>query len=358
MKILDWYILKKYLTTFITIQLLFVPIAIIVNLADNIDKILANEVPFNLVAEYYFNFTIYFSSSLFPLFLFLSVIWFTSKLASDTEVIAFLSSGISFFRFLRPFLIGAFIIASITFLIGLFIVPNASKDFNEFSYKYLKGSRKSYDSKNIYRQISPNDFIYLSQFNPKSNVGSNFTLEHFEDNVLEYKIESSNIRYLPSDSLFRLSNYSKRIIGEEDDILINKRKLDTSFSFKLKDLLPIKYIAETLSYTELVSFIEQEKSRGSSNVGRYQLVKYKKWSIPFSVFVLTIIAFSVSSAKRRGGTGVNLAFGIVVAMVFVFFDKVFGVLAQQSDFSPFLAVWLPNILFSILAIYLLYHAKK
>ena len=358
MKILDWYILKKYLITFITIQLLFVPIAIIVNLADNIDKILANEVPFNLVAEYYFNFTIYFSSSLLPLFLFLSVIWFTSKLASDTEVIAFLSSGISFFRFLRPFLIGAFIIASITFLIGLFIVPNASKDFNEFSYKYLKGSRKSYDSKNIYRQISPNDFIYLSQFNPKSNVGSNFTLEHFEDNVLEYKIESSNIRYLPSDSLFRLSNYSKRIIGEEDDILINKRKLDTSFSFKLKDLLPIKYIAETLSYTELVSFIEQEKSRGSSNVGRYQLVKYKKWSIPFSVFVLTIIAFSVSSAKRRGGTGVNLAFGIVVAMVFVFFDKVFGVLAQQSDFSPFLAVWLPNILFSILAIYLLYHAKK
>ncbi|CAI8287838.1 MAG: LptF/LptG family permease [Flavobacteriaceae bacterium] len=358
MKILDWYILKKYLTTFITIQLLFVPIAIIVNLADNIDKILANEVPFNLVAEYYFNFTIYFSSSLLPLFLFLSVIWFTSKLASDTEVIAFLSSGISFFRFLRPFLIGAFIIATITFLVGLFIVPNASKDFNEFSYKYLKGSRKSYDSKNIYRQISPNDFIYLSQFNPKSNVGSNFTLEHFENNILKYKIESSNIRYLPSDSLFRLSNYSKRIIGEGDDIIINKRKLDTSFSFKLKDLLPIKYIAETLSYTELVSFIEQEKSRGSSNIGRYQLVKYKKWSIPFSVFVLTIIAFSVSSAKRRGGTGVNLAFGIVVAMVFVFFDKVFGVLAQQSDFSPLLAVWLPNILFSILAIYLLYHAKK
>ena len=358
MKILDWYILKKYLTTFITIQLLFVPIAIIVNLADNIDKILANEVPFNLVAEYYFNFTIYFSSSLLLLFCFHSVIWFTSKLASDTEVIAFLSSGISFFRFLRPFLIGAFIIATITFLVGLFIVPNASKDFNEFSYKYLKGSRKSYDSKNIYRQISPNDFIYLSQFNPKSNVGSNFTLEHFENNILKYKIESSNIRYLPSDSLFRLSNYSKRIIGEGDDIIINKRKLDTSFSFKLKDLLPIKYIAETLSYTELVSFIEQEKSRGSSNIGRYQLVKYKKWSIPFSVFVLTIIAFSVSSAKRRGGTGVNLAFGIVVAMVFVFFDKVFGVLAQQSDFSPLLAVWLPNILFSILAIYLLYHAKK
>ena len=358
MKILDWYILKKYLRTFITIQLLFIPIAIVVNLADNIDKILANEVPFNLVAEYYFNFTIYFSSSLLPLFLFLSVIWFTSKLASDTEVIAFLSSGISFFRFLRSYLLGALIIAIIAFLFGLFIVPNASKDFNEFSYKYLKGSKKSYDTQNIYRQISPNDYIYLSQFNPKSNVGSNFTLEHFEDNILKYKIEASNIRYLPSDSLFRLSNYTKRIIGKEDDILIKKRKLDTSFAFKLKDLLPIKYIAETLSYPELVTFIDQEKLRGSSNIGRYQLVKYKKWSIPFSVFILTIIAFFFSFVKRRGGTGVNLAFGIVVAMIFVFFDKVFGVMAQQSDFSPFLAVWLPNILFGFLAIYLLYNAKK
>jgi lipopolysaccharide export system permease protein len=358
MKILDWYILKKYLSTFITIQLLFIPIAIVVNLADNIDKILANEVPFNLVAEYYFNFTIYFSSSLLPLFLFLSVIWFTSKLALDSEVIAFLSSGISFFRFLRPYLLGALIVAVSAFLFGLFIVPNASKDFNKFSYKYLKSSKKSYDSQNIYRQISPNDFIYLSQFNPKSNVGSNFTLEHFEGNVLKYKIQSSNIRYLPSDSLFRLSNYTKRIIGKENDILIKKRKLDTLFSFKLEDLLPIKYIAETLSYPELVSFIDQEKLRGSSNIGRYQLVMYKKWSIPFSVFVLTIIAFAVSSVKRRGGTGVNLAFGIVVAMIFVFFDKIFGVMAQQSDFSPFLAVWLPNILFGFLAIYLLFHAKK
>ena len=141
-------------------------------------------------------------------------------------------------------------------------------------------------------------------------------------------------------------------------MILNRRTLDTSFAFKLKDLLPIKYIAETLSYPELNSFIEQEKLRGSSNIGRYQVVKFKKWSIPFSVFVLTIIAFSVSSVKRRGGTGANLAFGIVVAMIFVFFDKVFSVMAQQSDFSPFLAVWLPNILFGILAIYLLYHAKK
>jgi lipopolysaccharide export system permease protein len=358
MKILDWYILKKYLTTFITIQLLFVPIAIIVNLADNIDKILANEVPFDLVAEYYFNFTIYFANSLLPLFLFLSVIWFTSKLASDTEVIAFLSSGISFFRFLRSFLIGASIIAALSFLFGLYIVPNASKDFNEFSYKYLKGSKKSYNTQEIYRKISANDYIYLSQYNPKTNVGSNFTLEHFNQNKLEYKISANTIRFLPSDSIFRLSNYSKRILGKEEDIIINKRNVDTSFAFKVDDLLPIKYIAETLSYNELISFIEQEKMRGSSNIGRYEVVKYKKWSIPFSVFVLTIMAFSVSSVKRRGGIGVNLAFGIVVAMIFVFFDKVFGVMAQQSDFSPFIAVWFPNLIFGTLAIYLLYNAKK
>ena len=144
----------------------------------------------------------------------------------------------------------------------------------------------------------------------------------------------------------------------ENDILIKKRKLDTLFTFKLKDLLPIKYIAETLSYPELVTFIDQEKLRGSSNIGRYQLVKYKKWSTPFSVFILTIIAVAVSSMKRRGGMGINLAFGICIAMVFVFFDKIFGTLAEKSSVSPLLAVWFPNIVFGILAIFLLRNAKR
>ncbi len=354
MKIVDWYILKKYLITYISIQILFVPIAIVVNLADNIDKILSNNVPFNEVLEYYYNFTIYFSNSLLPLFLFLSVIWFTSKLASNSEIIAMYSSGFSLKKLIKPYLIGSLMIAFVALVLGIFIVPDASKDFNEFSYKYLKGSRKSIDDKNIFRKINDNEYIYLTQFNVKNNIGTNFTLEHFQENKLKYKISASNIRFLKKDSVYRLTNYVKRTITDSIDIIESKRSLDTLFEFKLSDLTPLNYIAETLNYFDLVEFINQEKLRGSSNIGRYQVVKYKKWSIPFSIFILTIIAFSVSSVKRRGGAGVNLAFGISVAMTYVFFDKVFGVLAQQSDFSPIIAVWFPNFVFGSLAIYLLY----
>lgn len=338
--------------------LLFIPIGITVNLAEKIDKMLANEVPFGEIVRFYLDFTIYFANLLFPLFLFLSVIWFTSKLANNTEVIAFLSSGVSFWRFLRPYMIGATIVASLALVLGMYLAPQASRGFNEFEFKYLRGNKKDKVTNNIYRQINDNEIIYVSNFNTRDKRGSNFTLEHFEDNKLIYKISAQNITFNPVDSTYLLTSYVKRIIGEDDDIIINSRRVDTTFSFDLEDLTPVTYIAETLSYNDLSSFIEKEKARGSSNIGRYEVVKYKKWSLPVSVFILTIIAVAVSSIKRRGGMGVNLAVGIGIAMVYVFFDKVFGVMAQQSDFPPLIAVWFPNVLFGCLAIYLLYNAKR
>ena len=357
MKILDWYILKRYLFTFFMMLLLFIPIGITVNLAEKIDRILENEVPFEEVAAYYFDFTIYFATLLFPLFLFLSVIWFTSKLANNTEIVAFLSSGVSFSRFLRPYLIGASIVAFLALMLGMYWAPVASKGFNEFTYKYLKNTKVT-ESQHIYRQINDNEYIYVSNFDIKTKKGNNFTLEHFEGNTLAYKIHASAIRFVEKDSSYNLTNYNLRIIGEDEDQLIFERKKDTIFSFDLQDLTPPKYVAETLTYNELTTFIAREEVRGSSNINRYRVVQYKKWSLPVSVFILTIIAVAVSSIKRRGGMGVNLAFGIVIAMIYVFFDKVFGVMAEQSNFSPLLAVWFPNIVFGALAIYLLYNAKR
>lgn len=355
---IDNYILKKFLLTYILIQLLFVPIAIVVNLADNIDKLLAKQVPLAEIIDHYYNFSIYFSSSLLPLFLFLAITWFTSKLSSNSEIIAMYSSGVSLKRILRPYMIGSLIIAIFSLLTGMFVVPESTKKYNDFSYKYLKGNRKATDNKNIFRKINENEYIYLTQFNQKNNVGTNFTLENFSDEKLNFKISSTSIRYIPDLKKYRLNNYSKRIITDSIDIIQNKRTLDTLFSFSVEDLTPLNYVAESLNYNQLIDFINIERNRGSTNIERYMVVKYKKWSIPFSIFILTLIGFSVSAEKRRGGTGVNLAFGICVAMIYVFFDKIFGVLAQQSDLSPIIAVWLPNILFGILAIYLVYNAKK
>tara|TARA_B100000900_G_scaffold297701_1_gene256229 strand:+ start:450 stop:1526 length:1077 start_codon:yes stop_codon:yes gene_type:complete len=355
---IDKYILKKFLVTYILIQALFVPIAIVVNLADNIDKLLAKQVSLVEILDHYYNFSIYFSSSLLPLFLFLAITWFTSKLSSNSEIIAMYSSGVSIKRILLPYMIGSLIVAVFSLLTGMFIVPESTKKYNDFSYKYLKGNRKATENKNIFRKINEYEYIFLTQFNQKNNVGTNFTLENFQGEKLKFKISSTSIRYIPDTKKFRLNNYTRRTITDSVDIIQNRRTFDTIFSFKVDDLTPLNYVAESLDYRELINFIEIEKDRGSTNIERYLVVKYKKWSIPFSIFILTLIGFSVSAEKRRGGTGVNLAFGICVAMVYVFFDKIFGVLAQQSDLSPFIAVWLPNIIFGILAIYLVYNAKK
>jgi len=338
--------------------LLFIPIGITVSLAEKIGKILDNNAPFKEVVVFYLDFTIYFAHLLFPLFLFLSVIWFTSKLANNTEITAILSSGGSFYRFLRPYIYGATIVAILAIILGFYAAPKASKGYNEFEYKYFYPYRKTAENSNVFRQINDNDFIYVSRFNLKNKTGNNFTLEHIEDNKLIYKINASSIKYIEKDSLYELRNYEKRIIGEFDDVIERETKKDTLFAFDVEDLTPLIYEAEILPYSELVSFIDKEVKRGSSNIGRYQLVLYRKWSLPVSVFILTIIAVAVSSIKRRGGMGVNLAIGICIAMIFVFFDKIFGVMAQQSSFPPLIAVWFPNIIFGILAIYLLRNAKR
>ncbi|MEA1785427.1 LptF/LptG family permease [Arenibacter sp. GZD96] len=359
MTIIDKYILKRYLLTFAVMLMLFIPIGIMANLAEQIDKMITNEAPLNEILIYYLHFTVYIGSLLFPIFLFLSVIFFTSKLANNTEIVAILSSGVSFNRFLRPYLIGASIIAVLMFFMGMFIVPNSSKGFNEFIYTYLKKGKKDRVTSNIYNQLNENDYIYVSSFDPARQIGYNFTYEHFnEQNVLEFKISAANIRWIPKDSVYRLTAYKKRKLRDSIEIMETKNRLDTIFNFRIDDLTPVSYIAETKNLFELNSFIEDQKRKGASNINTYILVKYKRWALPVTAFILTIIAVAVSSVKRRGGMGTNLAFGILVAFIFIFFDKVFGTLAQQSGFSPALAVLIPNIAFGFLAFYLLQNAKR
>lgn len=357
LSILDRYILKRYLGTFALLLLLFIPIGITVNLAEKIGKILENEVPFIEVAKYYLNFTIYFANLLFPLFLFLSIIWFTSKLANNTEIIAFLSSGVSFTRFLRPYIIGATMVCVFALVLGMYLAPKASKGFNEFKYEYLKSGKKDRSQTNVFSQLNKNDFIYVSYFNTRNNTGNDFSLEHFDGIELKYKINASRIAFNP-DSTYTLYNYEKRTIGEFDDIIEKQYRLDTVLNFTIDELTPVDYIAETLNYTELNEFIKREQLRGSSHINRYKVVRYKRWSLPVSAYILTIIAVSVSSVKRRGGMGVNLVIGISIGMIFIFFDKIFGTMAEKSSFSPFIATWFPNFVFGLLAIYLLRNAKR
>ncbi|MCA0960420.1 LptF/LptG family permease [Muricauda ruestringensis] len=357
--ILDRYILKRYLITFMGMLLLFVPIGIMANLAEKIGKIIDNEAPLSEVIAFYGNFTLVIGNLLLPIFLFLSIIFFTSKLASNTEIVAILSSGVSFWRFLRPYFVGATLVAILIFMMGMFIVPHASIGFNEFEYKYFKKGKRDRVTENIFNQLNENDYIYVSSFDPNRQIGYNFTYEHFDSiGKLDYKIFASNIRWVEDDSIYRLTNYEKRTILNEREFIDAKRRLDTVFSFKIDDLTPVSYVAETKNLFELNEFIEDQRRKGASNINAYVLVKYKRWALPIAAFILTVIAVAVSSVKRRGGMGLNLAFGIGVAFVYIFFDKVFGTLAEQSGFSPLLAVVIPNLLFGVFAVYMLMKAKR
>ncbi len=358
---IDWYILKRYLATFIVMLMLFIPIAIVIDVAEKINKILANNVPLLDVLVYYLNFIVYFANLLFPIFLFLSVIWFTSKLANNTEIIAILSSGISFNRFLRPYVFGASIVSIFAVLMGFFLLPSASKGYNDFRYRYLKNNQEVRKTGNVFRKISDNEIIYVSNFNVVTKVASNFTLERFKGKdfeELDFKLTANKLKWNEADSTYSLMEYNKRTLLKNGEKLESGKQLDTIFKFDLDDLTPVIYIAETLTITELSNFIKKEQARGNANVDTYLVVLYKKYSLPVTAFILTFIAVAVSAMKRRGGMGVNLAIGIVIAFTYVFFDKVFGTLAEKSSIPPIVAVWLPNVVFGILAFVLIRNAKR
>ena len=358
MKILDRYIIVKYLSTFFTMLFLFIPIGILVDVSEKIDKFKEFDVPLEEIIDYYIDFVWYFGNTLYPLFVFLSVIWFTSKIANNSEVIAILSSGISFNRYLKPFMLGALIVAILAFFSGMFIVPEKNKSYNEFSYKYLKKNKKSRVTSKIYKQVDENDFVYVSSYNPTRELAYDFSYEHFEGNDLQFKISARNIRWIEDDSIYRLTDYFKRSFKNDKEFIESKKILDTVFSFKINELSSVNYMAETQNFFELNKFIQQEKESGSPLINNHLLVRHKRWSLPLSTFILTLLAVSTSSFKRREGMGVNLAFGIITAFTFVFFDKFFSVMVSKSGLNPFLGAWIPNFIFLLLAIYFLKYAKK
>ena len=358
MRILDVYIIKKFLLTFLMMFLLFIPIGILVDISEKIDKFKEHELSFTQILDYYSDFVWYYGYFLFPIFVFLSVIWFTSKLSSNSEITAILSSGISFNRFLRPYIISALIIFLFSAFSGMFIVPEKNKSFNEFQFKYLSKNKKDRNLSNLYKQISENEYIYVSSYNPTRSQAYNFSYELFNENKLLKKITARNIRWIEDDSIFRLTDFFKRTYNEELEIIESRRIYDTIFNFNIDDLSSLKYQAKALNFFELNDFIDEERASGSPLLNDHLLEKNRRFSIPFSVIILTLLAVSVSSFKRRGGIGINLAFGISLAFIFIFFDKFFSVLVVKTDLNAMLGAWAPNFVFLLITMQIMKIAKK
>lgn len=361
MKILDKYILKKYITTFLFTLLILIPIAIAIDVSEKIGKFLehANLGIGEIINDYYIPFTINYGNTFMPLALFIAVILFTSKLANDTEIVAIHSAGISFKRFLKPYIIGATLITLISLFTNHFVVPKSNGTFETFKETYLRKRPKSKTHVSMVNlQLNENNYIYFRSFNLKQNSGYDFSYEHFDGLKLKYKLIAKNVKYNVKDSTFTLRNYNKRYIGVRNDRIETGVKLDTVFAFYPKDLLYVDYLAREMSSFKLASHIEESEKRGVKNLNQYKVELYRRTSLPLSSFVLTLIAVTLGSKKRRGGLGMNLAIGISLMFVYVFFMKVSEVLGAGATSNPLFMVWLPNMLFGALAIYLYINAKR
>ncbi len=361
MKIIDKYILKKYFGTFLGMMLIFVPISILVDLSERLDKFTENNIGFWEAAEYYKAMVLTMFNILFPIFLFLSIIWFTSRMASNTEIVAIFNTGMSFKRFLLPYFIGALIVAGGFIALNMSVIPKARLTYNEFWSKYFNKWGNYREKNDVYRQLDSVHFVYVSSIHHKSGTAYDFVFEKIKNNRLKYRLYAARIKKRKDSTKghYQLFNYTKRVFSDNGKQFVEKGAVfDTILPFTFDELTPYDYIAESMNYKELNAFIEKEKIRGSQNINRYLLEKYRRISLPVSAFILTFIAVAVASRKRRSGIGVNLAIGILIAFTYVFFDKIFGILTAKAGFNPFLAAWIPNFIFLLLALYLLRNAQR
>ncbi|MDY0102156.1 MAG: LptF/LptG family permease [Lentimicrobium sp.] len=358
MKKLDLYIIRKFLGTFFYAIALLAVVIIIFDISEKIDDFLEKKPPVSaIIFQYYANFIPYFINLFSALFTFIAVIFFTSKMAANTEIVAILNSGVSFKRMLRPYLLASLFLALISFGLTNFVIPETSKNMQNFQKEYLK-SQKSNNETNIHMQISPGVFAYVESFDVKNKKGFRFSLEKFGDSSMTEKLTSDYLRWDSVSGMWALDNWVKRKINEKGEIITRGAKMDTLLNLNPGDFAIDVDDAMYMNYRELRDFIEMEKLRGSSNLMKFQIEKHKRIAFPFATIVLTLIGVSLSSRKVRGGIGFNLGVGITICFAFILFMQVTTVFATFGNLPPVIAVWIPNFLFGILALWLLRIAPK
>jgi len=355
---IDWYIIKKFIGTFLFSISLLIVIVIVFDISEKIDDFLEREAPMGaIIFDYYLNFIPYFINLFIYLFTFIAVIFFTSKLAYRTEIVAILNGGVSFRRFLVPYIVAASFIGILSFVLSNFVIPITNKSLREFEKIYWKDPLVNRDM-NIHMQISPDVFIYVESFNNQTKVGRRFSLEEFNDNILKKRIMADKISWQPKTETWRLGRYKERLFNGLSEQHYNRTSLDTALAFRPEEFAIDIEDMKTMDWFQLRNFLEKEKLKGSSNVKAYEVEKYQRIAFPFATIILTLIGVSLSSRKVRGGMGMHLGIGIALAFTYILLMQISNMFGTQGGLSPVIAVWIPNIIFGIIAIILIRLAPK
>ncbi|MCL2502334.1 MAG: LptF/LptG family permease [Bacteroidales bacterium] len=358
LNILDRYIIRTFITTYFFAILLIIGIVIIFDISEKIDDFVAKEAPLRaIIVDYYFNFIPYFVNMFSPLFVFITVIFFTSKLASNSEIIAMLSGGISFNRMLRPYFISAFVIALMSLSLNLFVIPPANKNRLAFEEQYMK---KAFDNlnRNIHFQLEPNQFVYMESFFSLNNTANRFTLETFSENQLVSKLSADRAVWDANFMGWRLEQYFIRHIDGDIETIERGQRRDTVLNLTVQELKQRKSAVEALDYYELNQEIEKLKMRGDNRVKYAQIQKNTRLAVPFSAFILTLMGVALSSRKRRGGIGLNIGVGIALSFTYILFLRFSEMFVHSDVLPPLVALWVPNMLFAIVAVVLYRLAPK
>ena len=356
---IDLYIIRKFISTFFIALILIIGIVIIFDISERIDDFVAKEAPLKaIIFDYYVNFVPYFMNMFSPLFVFITVIFFTSKMAADSEIIAILSCGISFHRMMVPYMFSAALIAAFSLCLNLFVIPDANKTRVEFETQYFKDKTKSV-GRNVHYQIAPGEFVYAESFSAWNNTAYRFTLEKIEDNKLVSKISAETAVYDTTKQSWRLKKYFIREYNADlTDKIRSGKQMDTTIALSVKDFYFNEKTVQTMDYYELDEMIRVQKMRGDANVKMALIEKNTRFAIPFSAFILTIMGVALSSKKRRGGIGWNIGIGIALAFTYILFLKFSEMFVHTDTLSPTVALWLPNIVFAIIAGFLYRIAPK
>jgi lipopolysaccharide export system permease protein len=359
-KIIDKYIIRKFLGTFFFCLVLILTIAVVFDFAEKIDNFMERSAPWKAVIfDYYLNFIPYFATLFAPLFVFISVIFFTSRMAVNTEIIAILNSGMSFRRMMWPYFVSALVIAIFIFYLTNFVIPHANLVRMDFEDKYYRSQGRKLNVENIHRQVSKNILVYMESFSPVYYRGRNFTIEKFNDKgKLLSKLSAPTAIWDTATHKWSALNYTIREIEGNQELISKGSKIDTALILNPEDFSRDAGFVSTMTYRELDNYIKLLQLQGSDELNTFLIEKHKRFSSPFAVFILSLIGVSLSSRKVRGGIGMNIGIGLALSFSYILFMQFASQFSLKGDIAPMIAMWIPNILYLIIALVLYRLAPK
>ena len=356
---IDWYIIKKFLGTYFFAIALIISIAVVFDVNENIDRFINNKAPIEaIVFDYYMNFVPYFSNLFSPLFVFIAVIFFTSKLAENSEIIAMMSTGLSFKRLLRPYMISAAIIAVLTYGLGAYVIPKGNVTRLNFEDRYKKKKKKEY-VRNVQLEVDSGVIAYLERYEDYNKTAFRFSLDKFEDKKLVSHLTAKRATYdTTSFHKWILKDYMIREMNGMRETIIKGDKLDSIIKMEPQDFLIMKGQQQTMTSSELDEYITKQKQRGFANIKEFEIEYHQRIAMSFVAFILTVIGVSLSARKVKGGMGLYLGIGLALSFSYILFQTVSATFAVNGNTPPIVAVWIPNILYTFIAIFLYRKAPK